>query len=157
MQQILLIAAIWLNIVALGLWFGATVGIGALVAPAAFRVAPEQAGLVVGASLERLNYLGLACAAVVVVATVLEALVWRLGASALLRLALVVAAAGIALYLGWRLIPEMETLRTAGQTDGFDRLHTRYEQLTHAQFGLLVGAALATATHIARPWKKGTA
>jgi hypothetical protein len=153
MRRYVLIAANWLHIVALGTWFGATVGIGALVAPAAFHVAREQAGLVVGESLRRLNYAGLGCAALVVVATVLEALAWRPAPAAVARLALVAVAAGIAWYLGWQMIPEMETLRAAGQTAGFERLHTRYEQLTRVQFGLLLGGALVTAALAAGPRK----
>jgi hypothetical protein len=155
MRQSLLIASAWLNIVALGLWLGATIGIGALVAPAAFRVAPESAGAVVGESLRRLNYLGLGCAAVVLVATALEAMAWRLVPAAIARLALVLAAAGIAWYLGWRMIPTMGALRTAGQSESaeFDRLHTRYELMTKGQFALLLGGALATAAFLAGPRK----
>jgi len=145
-----LVAALWLQIVAIGLWMGAMIGIGALVAPVAFQVAREQAPQVLGASFARLNTLGLACAGVVLAATLLEAVAGRLGAAAWTRLALVAAAAGIAYYLGWHLFPQMEALRSAAPTTAFDRLHERYEQLGHTQFLLLLGAALATAYDAAR-------
>src|SRR5712692_1949479 len=111
MRRFVLIAAHWLNIVALGLWFGASVGIGALVAPVAFALARPQAGLVLGESFKRLNYLGLGCAAVVLLAAVMEALAWRLTVAAGARLGLTAAAAGLAAYMAWRMFPVMEALR----------------------------------------------
>jgi hypothetical protein len=146
-RRLALILSEWLAIVALGLWFGAMIGIGALVAPVAFQLAREQAGAVLGESFQRLNTLGLGCAAVIAAATAVEWLAGSRSRWLLTRLALVAAAAGIVAYLTWSVFPSLELLRAAGATQkpAFDALHLHYEQMAHAQFALLLGAALATA------------
>jgi uncharacterized protein DUF4149 len=153
MRRLIRIAAAWLNIASLGLWFGAAVGIGALVAPVAFRLARPQAGLVLGESFKLLNFLGLGCAAVVLLATVAEALAWRLTRPSVVRLELVAIAAAIAGYLAWGMFPEMEALRAAGRMPEFDALHRRYEQISAAQLALLLAATLATAAALVGPDK----
>jgi Domain of unknown function (DUF4149) len=139
------VVAAWLHIVAIGLWMGAMLGVGALVAPVAFQLAREQAGTILGESFRRLNYFGLGCAAVVGATTLVEALARRLTRASMVRLALVAGAGIIAWYLGWQVFPKMDALREAGQMAEFDLLHAHYERLGHAQFLLLLGAALATA------------
>lgn len=139
------VIAAWLHIVAIGLWMGAMIGVGALVAPVAFQMAREQAGTILGESFRRLNYFGLGCAAVVGATTLVECLARRIRPASLVRLALVAGSGLIAWYLGWQLFPQLDVLREAGQTAEFDLLHQRYEQLGHAQFYLLLGAAFATA------------
>jgi hypothetical protein len=144
-SRLAVVVATWLHIVAIGLWMGAMLGVGALVAPVAFQLARDQAGTILGESFRRLNYFGLGCAAVVGATTAVEALARRLTRASLARLALVALAAGIAWHLGWQVFPQMDALRASGQMAEFDLLHARYEQLGHAQFVLLLGAALTTA------------
>jgi hypothetical protein len=139
------VLATWLHVVAIGLWMGAMLGVGAIVAPAAFQLARDQAGTILGESFKRVNYFGLGCAAVVGATTLVEGLARRLTRASHVRLLLVTVAAGIAWYLGWQVFPHMEALRSAGEMAEFDLLHRRYEQLGHAQFLLLLGASLATA------------
>lgn len=70
-------ATIWqfLQFLSLGVWVGAALFVGVLLAPGAFATLPtrELAGNVVGMALARLHLLGYACGAVYLLASVLAA------------------------------------------------------------------------------------
>src|SRR5262249_28999837 len=98
-----LILARALEALALCLWLGGLVAVGALVAPVAFGVLSRpEAGRVVGECFRRLNLIGFACAGVLLLALLLEAAVLphahtRLRAT---RAVLVLLAVALGLYLG---------------------------------------------------------
>jgi uncharacterized membrane protein len=70
-------ATIWqfLQVLSLGIWVGAALFVGVLLAPGAFATLPtrELAGNVVGMALARLHLLGYACGAVYLLASALAA------------------------------------------------------------------------------------
>jgi putative copper export protein len=147
MQRIAVILAHWLHGLAFAVWFGGIMAIGAIVAPAAFDINRQFAGLVVGESFRKLNTIAFFCGAIMLAATWAESQVRSEQARRLLfvRAVLTAAALALSLYLGIRLLPMMIGLRTEGQTAGFDRLHQMYSIVTQVQFGLLAGGGLLTA------------
>lgn len=161
MRNALPILARWLHTIALGLWLGGLLAIGALVAPTAFgivRLNPafagnptlqaQIAGGIVGGSLRHFNVLCYACGALILVA---NALLWpslpRAGRTwtALAMLVTLVLLA-TALYQGFGIFPAMDAAQAQGNKSLFDALHVRYEHLsTQLQFPLLLALALLTA------------
>ncbi len=158
MPQFLLVSARALHLLALALWLGGLVAIGALVAPTAFhatRSAPALAGnlplqnalagAVVGGSLRLFNILTLVCAGL------LLAVGFGLcpstdrrwtGASFGVTLALLLSA----LYLTFSLTPALDAAQARGDLAGFDKMHHLYEQVsTLFQFPLLLLLILFTA------------
>ena len=147
-----------LHLLALALWLGGLVAIGALVAPTAFHAArtapalagnlPQQnalAGAVVGGSLRVFNFLTLACAAVMLAANLLL-LPWatRRWAAACLTATLVLLAS--TLYLAFDLTPAIDGAQAAGRMADFDRMHRWYEQMsTLFQMPLLLLLTVLTA------------
>lgn len=147
-----------LHLLALALWLGGLVAIGALVAPTAFhtlRSAPALAGNIplqntlaggiVGGSLHFFNFLDLACAAVLLAVNVLllphTSRLWTytcLGTALLLLVSV--------LFLAFGLTPAMDHAQASGEMAAFDQMHRLYEQVsTLLQLPLLLLLTLSTA------------
>ncbi len=155
---LLLVAARTLHLLALALWLGGLVAIGALVAPTAFhvtRTAPALAGnlaqqnalagAVVGGSLRLLNSMDFACAAALLASNfVLLSSASRRWTGACLVATLVLLAS--TLYLALGLTPAMDLAQARGQMAAFDRMHHQYEQVsTLFQMPILLLLTLFTA------------
>lgn len=145
-----------LHLLALALWLGGLVAIGALVAPTAFHAArtasalagsvQEQnalAGAVVGGSLRVFNLLTFACAGVLLASNcVLLAASRRWAGACLVTTAALLLSA---LFLAFGLTPAMDAAQAHGQMAAFDRMHRSYEQLsTLFQMPLLLLLILLT-------------
>jgi Domain of unknown function (DUF4149) len=133
---------------ALCLWLGGLVAIGALVAPVAFGVLSRpEAGRVVGECFRRLNLIGFACGGVLLLALLLESAALPRAATGLrtARAALVIGAVALSFYLALRLFPEMEALRAAGSSPLFQQLHHRASRLLSVQMLLLLAELLCSA------------
>jgi hypothetical protein len=148
----------------LGLWLGALVFFGAVLAPIAFSQLPpffatpaagiHAAGMVVGGSLVRLHWIGLFCGLIFLVVSVVARAHYRtIIPQALLVLVMMLLTA----YSQFSIIPRMDTARDSvgGNVDAvaannpgreiFDRLH---QQSVHVEALVLlcgVGALVATA------------
>ena len=127
---------------ALGIWLGALVFFGAVLAPIAFSQLPplfatpaagiHAAGLIVGGSLVRLHWMGLLCGVVFLVVVVLARAHYR---SIIPQAVLVLAMMLLTAYSQFSIIPRMDTARDSvgGDIDAvaadnpgrqiFDRLH----------------------------------
>jgi len=142
MRPFILIFARALHAVALSLWLGGLVAIGALVAPTAFHVThtapafagdlPLQnaiAGGVIGGSLHLFTFVCYGCGFLLLLANALllrhTARRWTLAAIVITCLLL-----GTALYLGLSLTPAIDTAQAHGDLATFDRLHRLYEQIS---------------------------
>ncbi len=158
MPLFFLVSARALHLLALALWLGGLVAIGALVAPTAFHATrtatalagnlPEQnalAGAVVGGSLRLFNILCLVSAAVLLTANfVLLTAADRRWTGACLGITLLLLLS--ALYLTLVLTPALDAAQARGDMAGFDRMHHGYEQIsTLFQFPLLLLLTLFTA------------
>lgn len=152
------IAARALHTVALGLWLGGLVAIGALVAPTAFHLTRSLpafagdtalqnavAGDVVGGSLKLFTVLCDVCGilllltgAVLLKSTPRRPALACLAVSALLLLS--------SLYLGLSLTPALDAAQARNDLGTFDGLHRQYEQIsTLGQMPLLLLLALLSA------------
>lgn len=95
-------------VLALVVWLGGMVVLGAVVAPTVFQVLPARdpevgrmlAGAVFGAALGRFHYVAYACGAVILVSLVVMALLGPRPASFALRTTLAAIMLGVALYSG---------------------------------------------------------
>ena len=139
----------WLHAVALSLWLGGLVAIGALVAPTAFAIARGSsaltlaqanalAGQIVGGSLSLFTFICYGCGALLLLSNLLllhhARRRWVLGCLCVTMLLL-----ASALLLGFWLTPAMNAARSHGDLPTFDRLHHLYEQIsTRVQFPLLL-------------------
>ncbi len=138
---------------ALALWIGGAIILGAFVAPELFRQLPRnQAGSICGPILRRFARLRLSAVALAVAAAATKGLLWEshavspwIGAR---WLALAILAA-VALYEIFRLEPAMAASRTAMAPDGgeadphriaFMRLHRRSESLMKLSLAVAVAA-----------------
>ena len=153
-----------LHAVALSLWLGGLVAIGALVAPTAFHVTrtvpafagdlPLQnavAGGVVGGSLHLFTFLCYACGILLLLANALL-LRHTLGRWALSGMAVTALLLCTAFYLGLYLTPTMDAAQARGDLTTFDRLHHQYEQMSSAvQMPLLLVVALLGALRDTAP------
>jgi Domain of unknown function (DUF4149) len=152
----------------LGLWLGALIFFGAVLAPIAFSQLPplfatpaagiHAAGMIVGGSLVRLHWIGLFCGLIFLVVLVLARAHYRtIIPQALLVLVMMLLTA----YSQFSIIPRMDTARDSvgGNVDAvaannpgreiFDRLH---QQSVHVEaLVLLCGlGALAATAHWSR-------
>ena len=139
----------WLGTVALALWLGGLVGIGALVAPvtAHFLTAhPEldptvKAQLltaIVGGSLRVFNIVCDVCGVLLLLS---QWALWKQTPRRVAVTGLVVTLVLLAsaLYLGFGLFPQMDAAQSAGRMNEFDALHKRYEAFsTQLQLPLLL-------------------
>ena len=136
------VLARWLHTVALGLWLGGLVAIGALVAPTAFHVtrtlpafagnAPLQnavAGAIVGGSLHLFTNLCYVCGVLLLLsnALLLSHANRRWVSACFLTAAALLATA---LYLGLSLTPALDVAQRVGDLITFDRLHHQYESVS---------------------------
>jgi hypothetical protein len=148
----LFITAKTLEALALCLWLGGMVAVGAFVAPVAFaELARADAGRVMGECFRRLNSAGIACGGVLLLTLVLEGIAVpssppRLRAA---RAALAGGALALSLYLTFSLFPEMEAQRASAgpgpAPEGFAALHALSRRLLSFQMLLLLGALIASA------------
>ena len=158
MYPFLQVAARTFHSIALALWLGGLIAIGALVAPTAFHVtrsAPALAGNlplqntiaggIVGGSLHLFNYLTLVCGVVLLVSNfALRPASNRRWTDACLLTTCVLL--GSALLLTFGLTPAMDAAQSRGDSPAFDRMHHSYEQLsTLLQFPLLLLLTLFSA------------
>jgi hypothetical protein len=148
----------------LGLWLGALVFFGAILAPIAFSQLPalfatpaagiHAAGMVVGDSLVRLHWIGLFCGLIFLVVSVLARAHYRtIIPQAVLVLVMMVLTA----YSQFSIIPRMDTARDSigGNVDAvaannpgrqiFDRLHQRSVHVEGLVLLCGLGALVATA------------
>lgn len=148
----------WLFTVALALWLGGLLGIGAIVAPVtahfidahpAFAADPaRKAALltaIVGGSLRVFNFVCYTCSGLLLWSQLflLRTAPHRLAVGSL---AVTLLLAGSALVLGFVLFPLMDAAQASGQMNTFDTLHKRYEAVsTGFQFPLLLLLALLAA------------
>lgn len=131
-----------LHSVALALWLGGLVAIGALVAPTAFHVTRTQtafagntglqnavAGAVVGGSLHLFTYVCYACGLLLLLsnALLLSHANRRWAVAGMIVTALLLVSA---LYLGFYLTPALDTAQARGEMASFDQMHHQYEQLS---------------------------
>jgi hypothetical protein len=148
----------------LGLWLGALVFFGAVLAPIAFSQLPplfatpaagiHAAGLIVGSSLMRLHWIGLFCGLIFLAVTVVARSHYR---TILPQAVLVLVMMMLTAYSQFSIIPRMDTARQSigGNVDAvaannpgrqiFDHLH---QTSTHVEALILVcglGALIATA------------
>ncbi len=147
-----------LHAVALALWLGGLVAIGALVAPTAFhvtRTAPAFAGNlplqnavaggIVGGSLHLFTFVCYACGVLLLLANalLLPHTPHRWAVAGMVVTALLL---GSALYLGLYLTPTMDAAQARGEMLVFDHLHHLYEQVSSVvQLPLLLLLALFAA------------
>jgi hypothetical protein len=152
----------------LGLWLGALVFFGAVLAPIAFSQLPplfatpaagiHAAGMIVGGSLVRLHWIGLFCGLIFLVVSVLARAHYR---SIIPQALLVLVMMLLTAYSQFSIIPRMDTARDSvgGNVDAvaannpgreiFDRLHQRSVHVE--SLVLLCGvAALFATTHCSR-------
>jgi hypothetical protein len=148
----------------LGLWLGALVFFGAVLAPIAFSQLPplfptpaagiHAAGMVVGGSLVRLHWIGLVCGLIFLIVSVVARAHYRtILPQALLVLAMMLLTA----YSQFSIIPRMDTARDSvgGNVDAvaannpgrqiFDRLHQRSVHVEGLVLLCGLGALVATA------------
>jgi Domain of unknown function (DUF4149) len=148
----------------LGLWLGALVFFGAVLAPIAFSQLPplfptpaagiHAAGMVVGGSLVRLHWIGLFCGLIFLIVSVVARAHYRtILPQALLVLAMMLLTA----YSQFSIIPRMDTARDSvgGNVDAvaannpgrqiFDRLHQRSVHVESLILLCGLGALVATA------------
>ncbi len=153
MRPFIPILARTLHAVALSLWLGGLVAIGALVAPLSFitlrgssiltlEQANSLAGHIIGGSLYFFNWLCIACGLLLLFTNALllrhTRRRWALAAMTVTGLLLCTA-----LYLGLSLTPTMDAAQAQGDRTNFDHLHHRYEQISSiVQMPLLVLLAL---------------
>jgi hypothetical protein len=147
----------WLHQVALALWLGGILTLGAVVAPAVFGTAKKMghthwgmpmytfAGTAIGVAFERFNYVVLACGAVMLVSGLAYGLLAgmcrrRLAA----RAALTALAWGVGAWLMFSLFPQMMAARAAGRMGVFDSMHRTYSNGFSIQLVLLLGVAALT-------------
>jgi len=143
-------------VLALSIWVGGLVALGACAAPLVFKIVPAPlSGDAMGAVFRRFD--GLAMGAAVVVSGCEAVRMWaREGAATTterIRAALVVVTAAAAIYWGVRLSPSIVALHASGAVRGFgeggaelERLHEQAEAVakTEVTLGLLLLALQVT-------------
>ncbi len=149
---------------ALGIWLGALVFFGAVLAPIAFSQLPplfatpaagiHAAGLIVGGSLVRLHWMGLLCGVVFLAVVVVARAHYR---SIIPQAALVLVMMALTAYSQFSIIPRMDTARDSvgGNVDAvaannpgrqiFDRLHRTSTRVEGLVLLCGLGALIATA------------
>jgi len=133
-----------LRLLALIVWLGGLIFFGAVMAPVAFHVLPTThlAGAVVGHSLRVLHIIGMVCAAVLIVTTLLLAHTRR----ALIFCGITAAMLLLTAYSQFSIIPRMNADRdaageithtcTSAPCTDFNRLHPISE---HVEEGVMLG------------------
>jgi hypothetical protein len=152
----------------LGIWIGALIFFGAVLAPLAFTELPplfsnaaqgiHAAGVIVGGSLIRLHWMGILCGIIFLILLLLGRPHYR---TIVPQIALVVVMLALTSYSQFSIIPRMDTARDSvgGDIDAvaadnpgrqiFDRLHVLSVRVEGAV--VLCGiAALVVTAHLAR-------
>jgi uncharacterized membrane protein len=150
MRKVAVIVLQWLHQVALSLWLGGMLVLGAIGAPAVFRVAKDAghtdwsmelyrfAGTATGIAFGRFNYLALAACGVMLLSGLAYGALAGFPRKALvLRAALTLAAGAVVVWLAFWMFPEMLALRAQGRMAAFDQLHRTYSAAYQAQALLL--------------------
>jgi uncharacterized membrane protein len=134
-------------VMALAIWIGGLVALGACAAPLVFKIVPAPtSGAAMGAVFRRFDVIAISCAVVVLGCEAVR--IWVREGSATnaerLRGLLAVIAAGAAIYGGVELSPSIVALHAAGAVRGFgengvalDRIHDLAEVV--AQVEVTVG------------------
>jgi hypothetical protein len=148
----------------LGIWLGALVFFGAILAPVAFSQLPplspnaaagmHAAGVVVGGTLVRLHWLGLICGLIFIAVLVLARRHYRMILPQIILVALMLL---LTAYSQFSIIPRMDTARDSvgGNVDAvaennpgrviFERLHQRSVHVETLVLLCGLGALVATA------------
>jgi hypothetical protein len=131
-------------LLALVVWLGGMVVLGAIVAPTLFQVLPMRepeagrllAGAVFGAALGRFHYVAYACAAVLLITLILMAVLGPRPAQFAIRTALAAIMLAIAVYSGVVVLGSVERLQTEiglavapSTLPGGDARRIRFDQL----------------------------
>ena len=106
-------------VLALVVWLGGMVVLGAVVAPAVFQVLPVRspetgrilAGAVFGTALDRFHYVAYACGGIILITLIVMAVLGPRPASFAIRTTLVSAMLGIALYSGFVVLRSVDHLQ----------------------------------------------
>jgi hypothetical protein len=117
----LMLALRYLYVLALVVWLGGMVVLGAIVAPTTFQVLQLQAadggralaGELFGAMLARFQYVAYACGASIVITLALMALLGPRPTGFAVRLVVAAAMLGVALYAGLAVLTEIDGIRHA--------------------------------------------
>lgn len=144
MKMAILSAATWLHSLALVLWVGGLVIIGAVVAPIAFSALERSsAGEIVGTSLRRLNQICYFCSAVLILTEVIQFVTLKHSDLRDLKLwlfiirgTLMIGMILLLLFLDRGLFNKMEKLQAQGQMEAFNKAHEQYESLSNVQLSL---------------------
>lgn len=136
----MLITLRFVRLLALVLWLGGLIFFGAVMAPVAFHVLPTThlAGTVVGASLRHLHIIGMVCAALLIITTLLLARTRR----ALIFCGITAVMLLLTAYSQFSVIPRMDADRaaageithdcTSAPCTDFNRLHPLSERVEGA-------------------------
>ncbi|MEO7717685.1 MAG: DUF4149 domain-containing protein [Capsulimonas sp.] len=155
------VIARWIHNVALSLWLGGVIAIGALSAPAAFNITRHHpafagnlalqndiAGAIIGVAFRHFNTLCIVSGILMLLAS---AAVFQLSQETRVRrltvisLVVVVLLTGLAAYLQYGLFPVIDAAKLQQHWPLFDRLHHLYVALTNAQLPLLLIVAWISA------------
>lgn len=145
----------FLQLISMTIWVGGLAFFAFVLAPLAFHVLPSvhEAGLIVGATLIRFDWVALACGAVFVLTTGLlfRSAPHRVRGRYEIQLLLAVVMMLATAYIGWNLIPAMESDRVLAGGDidkaektnpariHFEELHARSEKADGTVFFLGIG------------------
>ena len=157
MRTFALVTLNWLHQIALSVWLGGILVVGAVAAPAVFRTAKAQgqtdmsqplyrfAGEAMGEVFRRFNYVVLAAAALLLLSGIAYgALAGLCRKRITVRAVLTVLATAIALWVTFGLYPELVRLRVSGEMVSFDQMHRTYSTAFQGQLVLLLGVAALT-------------
>jgi len=147
----------WLHQVALAIWLGGIMTIGAAVAPAIFGSARKAgqtqhgmplwdfAGTAIGEAFRRFNTIAVAVGFVMLVAGIAYSRLAELcPIRTRVRAALTLLCWAIAVWMQYSLFPQMGAARTGDQMDVFDNLHKTSTGAFQVQMVLLLGIAALT-------------
>lgn len=130
----------FLQFLALGTWIGAIVFLSVVEAPGVFGILPnlDQAGSIVGYSLTRLHYIGIAAAVVYIIAGfgLAKASKWLTAPAAILVLVML----ALTLVSEFAVRPRMDTLRShmvsIAATPPENSLRAQFDRLHHVSVAL---------------------
>jgi hypothetical protein len=152
-----------IDLVALSIWLGGLLIIGAFVAPVAFHAAenaPEMAGdiaaqkalagSIVGGSLRVYNDAAIVCGLILLSAALRLRWLGKPGRSLRLLAFSVAAALAITILQQIRMFPAMDSAQAVGDAQQFDSLHRLYVVLSQVQLAILLFVAACYAWILVR-------
>lgn len=148
------------QLLALGLWAGGLLALGAIVAPIVFRVVPAPASAdAMTLVFRRFDSVAIACAAVALIAEAAFAVRGgKVTRADLARAACLVIAAALAITIGAWLSPGISGLHRAGAVRGsgdaglaLERLHRLAETLAKTEIAFLFAGFALSVAKLARP------